>query len=251
MSIAPTDSYEIRLPQFEGPFDLLLFFIERDELDIHDIPIARITDDFLAYILQMQALNIELASEFIYMAATLMRIKVKTLLPRPELDEDGKEIDLQQDLVQKLIVYKQFKELCEELRLLEDHRWQQHRRGSIALDLSLSTHQASAAGEELDSINLYKLMMVYEKAINRYENHTADARHTVEKYPYTIEQQKAIIASLVTINKRMDFRSVVTHSDNKVHFVYNFLAILEMLQQQLLEIHIGLGFNNFWVAEKE
>src|SRR5690606_17693596 len=105
--------------------------------------------------------------------------------------------------------------------------WQQHRRGSIALDLSLSTHQASAAGEELDSINLYKLMMVYEKAINRYENHTADARHTVEKYPYTIEQQKAIIASLVTINKRMDFRSVVTHSDNKVHFVYNFLAILE------------------------
>src|SRR5690606_7686698 len=107
------------------------------------------------------------------------------------------------------------------------------------------------AGEELDSINLYKLMMVYEKAINRYENHTADARHTVEKYPYTIEQQKAIIASLVTINKRMDFRSVVTHSDNKVHYVYNFLAMLEMLQQQLLEIHIGLGFNNFWVAEKE
>lgn len=251
MSIAPTDSYEIRLPQFEGPFDLLLFFIERDELDIHDIPIARITDDFLAYILQMQALNIELASEFIYMAATLMRIKVKTLLPRPELDEDGKEIDLQQDLVQKLIVYKQFKDLCEELRLLEDHRWQQHRRGSIALDLSLSTHQASSAGEELDSINLYKLMMVYEKAISRYENRTADARHTVEKYPYTIEQQKAIIASLVAINKRMDFRSVVTHSDNKVHFVYNFLAILEMLQQQLLEIHIGLGFNNFWVAEKE
>lgn len=251
MSSEHIEGYEIRLPQFEGPFDLLLFFIERDELDIHDIPIAKITDDFLNYIQQMQALNIELASEFIYMAATLMRIKVKTLLPRPELDEEGNEIDLQQDLVEKLILYKQFKEMTGELRKLEDLRWQCHRRGSIALDLSLSAAQkASATDEELDSIDLYKLMMVYERLMVRYENRNAEARHTVEKYPYTIEQQKAVIASLVSINKRMDFRALAGHSDNKVHFVYNFLAILEMLQQQLLEIQVGLGFNNFWISEK-
>jgi segregation and condensation protein A len=76
------DGFAIKLPQFEGPFDLLLFFIERDELDIHDIPIARITDDFLNYIHQMTVLNMELASEFIFVAATLMRIKAKMLLPR-------------------------------------------------------------------------------------------------------------------------------------------------------------------------
>ena len=89
-----TDSFEIRLPQFEGPFDLLLFFIERDELDIQDVPIARITDDFLGYLHQMSSLNIEVASEFIFVAATLMRIKAKMLLPRPDLDEEGNEITI-------------------------------------------------------------------------------------------------------------------------------------------------------------
>ena len=86
-------TYEIKLPQFEGPFDLLLFFIERDELDIYDIPIAKITNDFLGYMHEMKSLNFDLASEFILVAATLMRIKAKMLLPRKELDEQGNEID--------------------------------------------------------------------------------------------------------------------------------------------------------------
>jgi len=97
--------FEIKLPQFEGPFDLLLFFIERDEIDIHNIPISNITNDFLKYIQQMSDLNIELASEFILVAATLMRIKAKMLLPRPELDEEGKEIDPRKDLVERLLLY--------------------------------------------------------------------------------------------------------------------------------------------------
>src|SRR5690606_25764612 len=114
--------YEIKLEQFEGPFDLLLFFIERDELNIHDIPISKITDDFLEFIQRMQSLNIELASEFIFVASTLMRIKAKMLLPRPEVDEAENEIDLKRELTQKLLLYKQFKEVCEELRILEENR---------------------------------------------------------------------------------------------------------------------------------
>lgn len=249
MPLENQTAYEIKLPQFEGPFDLLLFFIERDELDINDIPIARITDDFLDYIQQMQALNIEVASEFIYMAATLMRIKVKTLLPRPELDEEGNEIDLQKDLVQKLILYKQFKEICEELKEFEGKRWVLHRRGSILSDLKKAADTAPI-GEELGSFDLYKLMMVYEKVMRQYENRTAEARHTVVRYPYTIEQQKEVIASLISINKRLDFKKIVKSSENKVQFVYNFLAILEMLQQEILDIQIGLGYNNFWLSEK-
>src|SRR5579875_3375952 len=97
------ENFEIKLPQFEGPFDLLLFFIERDELDIHDIPIAKITDDFLGYIHQMNTLNMELASEFIFVAATLMRIKAKMLLPRYEVDDNGNEVDPKEELVRKLI----------------------------------------------------------------------------------------------------------------------------------------------------
>src|SRR6185312_14814929 len=112
------NSFEIKLAQFEGPFDLLLFFIERDELDIHDIPIAKITDDFLNYIHQMTSLNMELASEFIIVAATLMRIKAKMLLPRYEAEDDGNQADTKEDLIRKLIEYKKFKEICEELHPL-------------------------------------------------------------------------------------------------------------------------------------
>jgi segregation and condensation protein A len=121
------ESFEIKLAQFEGPFDLLLFFIERDELDIHDIPIARITDDFLNYIHQMNSLNMELASEFIFVAATLMRIKAKMLLPRYEAEE-GTEHDPKAELIRKLIEYKKFKQICEELRPFEEERLKQERR---------------------------------------------------------------------------------------------------------------------------
>lgn len=250
MNVDADKAYEIRLPQFEGPFDLLLFFIERDELDINDIPIAKITDDFLDYIQEMHTLNIEVASEFIYMAATLMRIKVKTLLPRPEVDEEGNEIDLQKNLIQKLLLYKQFKDICGILRQQEDLRWQHHKRGNISMDLKKSGESAPE-GEELASFDLYKLMMVYEKLMQQYTNRTNEVRHTVIRYGYTIEKQKEAISAWIAINKKLDFNKLVETSENKVQFVYSFLALLEMLQQQLLDIQIGLGFNNFWLSEKK
>lgn len=228
---------------------MLLFFIERDELNIHDIPIAKITNDFLDYILHMQALNIELASEFIFVAATLMRIKAKMLLPRPELDEAGNEIDPKQDLVQKLVLYKQFKEVSEALRVLEEQRLMRFRRGNITMDLRVAGDFADQ-GEELTTFDLYRLMVIYEKLMYNYTRRNNEVRHTVVKYPYTIEQQKKAIASLVAINKKLDFSLIVKNSENKVQFVYNFLAILEMLQQQLLDLQSGLGFNNFWVRER-
>src|SRR5215211_4017454 len=111
-----TASYQIKLDQFEGPFDLLLFFIERDELDVYDIPIAKITNEFLDYIRQMQNMDIEVASEFILVAATLMRIKAKLLLPRKEVDELGQEIDPRKELVDKILEYKRFKAILEDMR---------------------------------------------------------------------------------------------------------------------------------------
>ena len=102
-------SYEIKIPLFEGPFDLLLFFIERDELDIMDIPISEITNDFFEYISDLEKMNIEVASEFIVVAATLMRIKSRMLLPRLSVDEEGNEIDPREELVEHLIEYKKYK----------------------------------------------------------------------------------------------------------------------------------------------
>lgn len=238
------DTYDIRLPQFEGPFDLLLFFIERDELDIHEIAIAKITDDFLAYIQAMTALNIELASEFIFIAATLMRLKAKTLLPRPEQDDEGNEIDNREDLIKKLIEYKKIKMAAEEMRMLEDKRMRLQRRGNIGDDLSRIAG-AAEQGEELSTFSLYKLLLMYEKVIARGNQKNVQVTHTVVQYPYTIEQQKKAIAELLQLNARMDFSDMKKHSENRVHFIFNFLAVLEMLQQQLISIQTGIGFNNF------
>ncbi|MBM3401573.1 MAG: chromosome segregation protein ScpA [Bacteroidetes bacterium] len=244
-----TDAFEIRLPQFEGPFDLLLFFIERDELDIQDIPIAKITDDFLEYIHQMNALNIELASEFIFVAATLMRIKAKMLLPRPDLDDEGNEVDLKRDLIEKLIEYKKFKQIAGRLKDLEDIRFIREKRGNIDFDLQQMA-LLSEPGEELESINLYKLMITFHKVLQRSFRRDDQQQHVVEQYPYQIETQKKLIDSLLSTNKRLDFADILKNSDNKVHFVYNFMALLEMLQQDLISIQTGIGFNNFWIEAK-
>jgi len=243
------EGFAIKLPQFEGPFDLLLFFIERDELEIHDIPIARITDDFLHYIHQMTVLNMELASEFIFVAATLMRIKAKMLLPRYNAGDEENEQDTREGLIRKLIEYKKFKTLCEELRPFEEERFKQEKRGNIKADLE-QVEKVVVPGEELSEINLYKLMMVYNRVMKQFLTRTEEVTHTVVQYPYTIEKQKAAISELLRINKKMDFKNIAGNSDNKVHFVYNFLAVLEMLQQELIDITIGLGYNNFWIAPK-
>ena len=240
-------NFEIKLPVFEGPFDLLLFFIERDELNIQDVEIAKITNDFLAYIHQLLSLNVEVASEFILVAATLMRIKSKMLLPRIEIDESGNEINPEQDLIARLIAYKQFKSAAEEMKVFEEARLQQERRGNIELDLTLAA-ESSSHQDELLSLDLYKLLTVYHRTMQKYELRSEEVKHTVVQYPYTIEQQKHFIANLLDINKQIDFALVMKHSDNKVHFVYNFLAILEMLQQQIVEIKIGTGYNNFLVS---
>ncbi|MEH3113496.1 segregation and condensation protein A [Pedobacter terrae] len=238
------ENFEIKLPVFEGPFDLLLFFIERDELNIQDVEISKITNDFLAYIHQLLALNVEVASEFILVAATLMRIKSKMLLPRIEVEETGNEINSEQDLIARLIAYKQFKSAAEEMKLYEEERLKQNHRGNIAYDLALAA-ASSINQDELLSLDLYKLLTVYHRTMQKYELRSEEVKHTVVQYPYTIEQQKHFIANLLDINKQVDFALVLKNSENKVHFVYNFLAILEMLQQQIVEITIGSGFNNF------
>lgn len=241
--------FEIKTAEFEGPFDLLLLFIEREELDIHSISLSKITNDFLAYILKMQELNMEVASEFIFVAATLMRIKVRTLIPKPISEDEENEINLQEDLIQKLILYKQFKLICEELKVIEENRQQRFKRGNVEIDIALSSKEQVQV-EELASFDLYKLMKSYEKTMLVYENKGEVEPHLVVQYPYTIEEQKRTISALIEINNKVDFYKILSNSENRVQFVYNFLAILEMLQQQVLELQLGLGYNNFSISSK-
>lgn len=243
-------SFEIKLPLFEGPFDLLLFFIERDELDIYDIPISKITNDFLDYLKKMEELNIELASEFIVVAATLMRIKAKMLLPRPVLDDEGNEVDPREELVRHLLEYKKYKSVVGDLMNMEGENFYKEKRGNILREIK-KISEISNVEAELQDLDLYKLLKAFEKAMERFAVESNKPSHTIVKYPYTIEDQKAYLFDKVTAKKRVSFFEVIEDNPLKIAVIYNFLAILEMLQTNLIKIQVGDGFNNFWLLPSD
>ena len=239
-------TFEIKLPLFEGPFDLLLFFIERDELDIYDIPISKITDDFLAYLKELENMNIEVASEFILVAASLMRIKAKMLLPRPQLDEEGNEIDPRDELVKHLLEYKKYKSVVETLGQMEGERLAKHSRGNITKELK-GLASGTDVEAELQDLDLYKLLKVFEKALRKFEDEQNKPVHQVIPYPYTIEGQKKDLLSNLRRGKKVSFLDLIKKDRSKILLIYNFLAILELLQSQKINIVVGEGYNNFWI----
>ena len=240
-------TYTIKLPQFEGPFDLLLFFIERDELDIHDIPISSITDDFLDYIRQMESLNIDLASEFILVAATLMRIKAKMLIPRKPVDEEGNEIDPRDELVRRLLEYKKFKSVLEDLRKMEEDRSFRNVRGNTSKELTQIATKA-LVDIELESLNLFKLMRAFERILLRLEDNKKKAVHRVYTYSHTVQGQQIYLLSRVKKGVNTDFKSIFGKCENRVHAVITFLALLELLNMQKIKCILGEGVNNFWLT---
>lgn len=239
-------TYTIKTERFEGPFDLLLFFIERDELDINDIPIAKITDDFLSYIKELETLNIDVASEFILVAATLMRIKAKMLIPRKELDEQGNEIDPREELAQRLLEYKRFKEVVDDFAALEDIRLSRHHRGDAATELKMIAGKA-LVDLELESLSLYKLLLTFQKIMDRFEQQKNKPVHTIVKYGYTIENQQQFIMESIKSSERVDFAGLFEKAENRIHALVTFLALLELLNLQQVKILQGEGVNNFWV----
>lgn len=243
-------SFEIKLPLFEGPFDLMLFFIERDELDIYDIPISKITNDFLEYIHQLEKMEIEVASAFILFAATLMKIKSRMLLPRPELNEKGEEVDPREELIRNLLEYKKYKSVIEEMAQMESLRLSKEKRGNLAQELlELSKNEDVEA--EMQHVDLYKLLKVFQKCMARLASRVDETKHTVIQYPYTIEQQKDFVLEKISFKKQVPFEEFIQFKPEKIFVIYTFLAILELLQLSLVTIIIGDGYNNFWVEKTE
>jgi len=243
-------SFEVKIPLFEGPFDLLLFFIERDELDIYDIPISQITNNFLDYLKHLEKMNIEVASEFILVAAKLMRIKAKMLLPRPQLDEEGNEIDPREELVKHLLEYKKYKSVLQELSNMESDMMLREKRGNVVREIK-KLSEAVNVETELQDIDLYKLLKVYKKVLNRYQLESEKPKHKVIQYPYTISHQKDFILAKVMEKKKLSFSQVIEYNIEKIAVIYNFLAILELLQLNKITISIGEGYNNFWIEPLE
>lgn len=244
------ESFEVKLPLFEGPFDLLLFFIERDELDIYDIPISKITNDFLDYIRQMEQLNIEVASEFILVAATLMRIKSKMLLPRPQLDEQGNEIDPREELVKHLLEYKKYKSVIDNFHKMEEVALMREKRGNLIKELKVLAESTNVEAE-LQDVTIFKLMTIFEKVLKRLEIEKNKPVHQIIQYPYTVEAQKIYLVEELTKKSRISFIELIESYPTRIGIIFNFLAILEMLALQILTIQIGEGFSNFWIAKAE
>lgn len=246
-------TYNIKLEHFEGPFDLLLFFIERDELDIYNIPIFKITTDFLEYIRHLEELNIDMASEFILFAATLMRIKAKMLIPRKELDEFGNEIDPRKELVDKILEYKRFKEAAEEMKIMEAERVLQEKRGNLMKELS-EIGESMSEGTEIQSVTIFKLFQSYEKAMKKMRDRLAKPQHVVVKYNYSMEGQREYLITWVSAEKKMAFERLFEACESRIHAIFNFLALLELTQQKYITLMVGEGRNNFileWNENRE
>jgi segregation and condensation protein A len=243
-------SYQIKLPQFEGPFDLLLFFIERDELDIYNIPITSIINDFLDYIHKSEELNIELSSEFILFISTLMRIKARMLLPRKELDAEGNEIDPRQELINKILEYKKFKEASAQMAEMEALRMLMVKRGNIQKELSQIGEEAGE-GTEIQNITLFRLMKAFEKAMVKYSERINKPVHTVVQYNYTMEGSRDRMLSQAREQKTLSFERIFDQVENRVHAIFLFLSLLELVQQKFLKIIIGEGKNNFIIEYNE
>ena len=242
------ENFEVKLPLFEGPFDLLLFFIERDELDIYDIPISKITSDFLEYLHHLEHLNIEVASEFILVASTLMRIKSKMLLPRPQVDEQGKEIDPREELVRHLLEYKKYKSVVEVFHKMEETELMKEKRGNLAKELRLLAESGNVEAE-LQDVTVFKLMAIFEKVIKRFEAEKNKPIHQVIQYPYTVEGQKKYVMETLASKPRIAFSELLELYPSRLGLIFNFLAILEMLALQQLSLQVGEGYNNFWVTK--
>lgn len=248
--MAEHDTYTISLPQFEGPFDLLLFFIERDELDIYDIPITKLIKDFTDFIHQLETLNIELASEFILFVAILMRIKSKMLLPRKEIDEEGNEVDPRQELIEKLLEYKKYKQAAAELADKEALRILRLKRGNTEKELN-AIGEFEGEGTEMQTLSLYKLLNAFQNVIKDMHLREAKPEHVVYRYNYTMEGSRDYMVDLMRNKKSVSFEGVFDVCKDRLHAIFLFLSILELVQQNYMQIMLGEGKNNFLLEYRE
>jgi segregation and condensation protein A len=195
-------------------------------------------------------MNIEVASEFILVAATLMRIKSKMLLPRPQIDEQGNEIDPREELVRHLLEYKKYKSVIDNFHKMEETELAKEKRGNLMKELRVLAESTNVEAE-LQDVTIYKLMTIFEKVLKRFDAEKNKPVHQVIQYPYTVEGQKKHLISELVKKEKISFTELLSEYPTRIGLIFNFLAILEMLALQQISIQIGEGFNNFWVLKVE
>ena len=230
--------YKIKLDQFEGPLDLLLFFIKRDELNIYDIPISKITKEFLDYVNLIQMLDLELAGDFILMASTLMHIKVRLLLPR-EIDEKGEEIDPRSELIQALLEYKKYKEMSEELSFFETSQRKINYRGNYSADEKIAPPDYEIL---LKNVTIFDLAKAIKKVLDGVK---PEVFHEIKKINISIEEQISFIMNNLEKQTELHFLSLINDMREKIRIVITFVALLELTKMGMIGIKESPNFNDF------
>ena len=222
--------YKIQLENFEGPLDLLLYFIRRDELDIYDIPIAKITKDFIDVIEEWKRANLILAGDFIVMASTLMRVKAKMMIPRPELDEEGDIIDPREELMQQLIDYKRFREASDILKNMAINN-------SYSIRRQFEQELSNAEDDELEAyfkdITLYDLARKFKEAI---ESKPVISQFELNREPIRLEKQKELILKYFDGEGRLKFTTIINSLRSRMEIVVTFLAVLDLVRDGLCSL---------------
>lgn len=224
--------YKVKLQIFEGPLDLLLFFIKRDELDIYDIPISRITKEFLEYLRMLQELDLEVAGDFIVMAAELMQIKVKMLLPRVPGEEE--EEDPRAELVRRLLEYKRFKEASVVLQSLETEQGKLYYRLGFHSDPKRVTLEDQT--ESLKDITMFNLISAFKRVL---DSAPKKIYHDVELLNVTIDEQMSYIADTFRMRDEISFFELISHMTEKIRIIVTIIAMLEMTKNKIIGIRAG------------
>jgi segregation and condensation protein A len=194
----------------------------------------------------MEQMNIDLASEFILVAASLCRIKAKLLIPRKPIDEEGNEIDPREELVQRLLEYKRYKSVLEEMREMEEMRGNKELRGNTTKELKQIATKA-LVDVELESLTLFKLLKTFERISQRFEEDKNRTVHEIVRYSYTIIDQQEFILNKIKKGEKTSFNTIFKSLENRVHAIVTFLAMLELLNLQKIDLIQGEGHNNFWL----
>jgi len=234
-SVPTGKDYRARLSEFEGPMDILLHFVRVDDLDIYNIPISKITKDFLAYINFMTNLDIELAGEFLVMASELMKIKARMLIP--QVDESGNVVDDEDPrltLVRKLLEYKRFKDVSMKISELEDEQRKRVFRSNFEND-NKQLEKDFEIDVSLKNVTIFNLIKAYKRVIS---NIRKEVVHPIELLDITPENQREFLLNTIDEETEVDFDELVLNINEKLRVICIFLAILQLALEGILEIVI-------------
>ena len=236
--------YRVKLDIFEGPFDLLLFLIRKNEVDIYDIPIFKITKQFLDYLEAMQTLDLEIAGDFIEMCAILMSIKARYLLPRRESDEDDEIEDPRIELVERLIEYKKFKEASIGLEELEEQRSRLYNREYFNF---IPKTEDISNEEYLDEATLFDLVMAFRTVM---DNMPKVHHHEVQMIKVTVEEQSEMIMLRLQSSPMVLFQDIMKELKEKIVIIVTFIALLDLIKSGQIEVSQSHVYDDIRIKPK-